>query len=194
MLFSLWFLLYKPQSCLSFRGSTPLLGCQETPRKTALGEGRWRLSVFDVEPLMRNWRLLSTCLQVSCLDRMTPCWVVSKRLSHLMGHIPYEIGSQVTQKGLHSAKCASARPLFLNCWQALSPLAVWKPVGGTVDRSLLAMTGRLPTAHCLPALPGGSPADCTGLQPVGWVVGTQGHSVFFVSGKPRTLKRKWGCW
>lgn len=155
-----------------------------------MGEGRWRLSVFDVEPLMRNWRLLSTCLQVSCLDRMTPCWVVSKRLSHLMGHIPYEIGSQVTQRGLHSAKCASALPLFLNCWQALSPLAVWKPVGGTVDRSLLAMTGRLPTAHCLPALPGGSPADCTGLQPVGWVVGTQGHSVFFVSGKPRTLKRK----
>lgn len=167
-----------------------MLGCQETPRKTALGEGRWRLSVFDVEPVMRNWRLLSTCRQVSCLDRMTPCWVVSKRLSHLMGHIPYEIGSQVTQRGLHSAKCASALPLFLNCWQALSPLAVWKPVGGTVDRSLLAMTGRLPTAHCLPALPGGSPADCTGLQPVGWVVGTLGHSVFFVSGKPRTLKRK----
>ena len=89
--------------------------------------------MFDMEPVMRDRRLLGTCHQVSCLDRITPCWVVSERVSHLMGHIPYEIGSQVTQRGLPSAKCASAMPLFLNCWQALPHFAVWKPVGGVVD-------------------------------------------------------------
>lgn len=55
---------------------------------------------------------------------------MSESVSHLTGHIPYEIGSQVTQRRPHSAKCVSAMPLFLNCWQVLPHFAVWRPISG----------------------------------------------------------------
>lgn len=55
---------------------------------------------------------------------------MSECVSHLIGHIPYEIGSQVTQRRPYSAKCTSAMPLFLNCWQVLSHFAVWRLIRG----------------------------------------------------------------
>lgn len=158
-----------------------------------MGEGRCHFSLFDMEPVMRNQRLLSTCNQVSCLDRITPCWVVSERMSHLMGHLSCEIGSQMTQRRPRSAKCTSAMPLFLNCWQVPSHFAVRKPIGGIAEWSLLSVTGLplrlLPIADRCPALPGGCIMDCAVPHPVGLVVGTQGHGVLFVSGKPGTPKR-----
>lgn len=55
---------------------------------------------------------------------------MSESVSHLRDHIPYEIGSQVTQRRPRSAKCVSAMPLFLNCWQVLPHFAVWRPIRG----------------------------------------------------------------
>lgn len=94
--------------------------------------------------------------QVSCLSTITPCWVMSESVSHLTGHIPYEIGSQVTQRRPRSAKCVSAMPLFLNCWQVLPHFAVWRPIRGCcwVEPAvwLAYHSGLLPTANRCPTL------------------------------------------
>lgn len=107
----------------------------ELPGKQLWGRegGTFLCSIWNqLFPVMRlgNPGLLSTWNQVSCLNAIAPCWVMSERVSHLRGHIPYEIGSQVTQRRPSSAKCTSAMPLFLNCWQVLPHFAVWRPIRG----------------------------------------------------------------
>lgn len=138
--------------------------------------------------------------QVSCLSTTTPCWFMSESVSHLTGHIPYEIGSQVTQRRPRSAKCVSAMPLFLNCWQVLPHFAVWRPIRGCCwvepaasDWPTTRVCCPLPTVAQPSA--GGSTAESVALQPVGLVMGTQGHIVLYVSGKPKdTEEIKWGYW
>lgn len=59
-------------------------------------------------------------------------------------------------------------------------------MGPAVGDWLLLAVLPLPTiAQCSA---GGSTAEGVVLQPEGLVVGNQGHSILFVSGKPRTLK------
>lgn len=150
----------------------------------------------------RNQRLHGTWSQVSCLHRITPCWVMSDSVPPLMGHIPYKIGSQVMQRKPHSAKCTSAMLLFLNCWQMLAHFAVWRPIRGC--HWVEPAVGDWPTTQngwLLPATAQPSAGDCLAegvvLQPADLVVGTQGHICLFVSAKqcPKdTEEIKWGYW
>lgn len=144
---------------------------------------------------LRNWRLLSTWNQVSCMNRITPCSVMSERVSHLIGHIPYEIGSQVTQRRACSAKCTRAMPLFLNCWQELPHFAVLRPIRGCrwVEPAVSdwpVTRGCCPVPTIAQPSAGASVAEHVALQPVGLVVGTQGHIFLSVSGKTKDWRNK----